>query len=240
VRSSLISLLSSLTQAVTAVIPSRSSSNSRNCTRRRAPHPTSCGLPFRSHAAQRPRACSYVPSVVRTRRVAWSVVSAGGRYVPGTAGTSFFLYLLVGTLMGACASVYRLDAEWVMDKRDWKEAQRREKAAATGEKIPTPGESASASPQSPSSSPSSGANTQASTDDPGTNAYPPEMDEMRCLLWAHGGLDPYPSCSGSPGCLLCIPSHAGGYYFGSVNQERYSTIAKRFACSSPGLENAGI
>ena len=34
--------------------------------------------------------------------------------------------------------------------------------------------------------------------------------------------------------------HAGGYYFGSVDQERYSTIAMRFACSSCRPENAGI
>ncbi|KAN0137886.1 Alpha/Beta hydrolase fold, partial [Lactarius tabidus] len=100
-----------------------------------------------------------------------------------------------------------LDAEWVTDKRDWKEAKRREKAAATAEKTPTPGESASGSqsPQSPSSSSSLGANTQAGTDDPEANAYHSEMDQMRCLLWAHGG----------------------GYYFGSVNQERY--MIQRYA-----------
>ena len=109
-----------------------------------------------------------------------------------------------------------------MDKRDWKEAKRREKAAASGEKTQTPGESASASvsPQSPSSSSSSDAYAQASTDDPEANAYRPEMDEMRCLLWAHGGLDSYPFCSDYLGAYNCMPFHAGGYYFGSVNQER--------------------
>ncbi|KAN0137723.1 hypothetical protein V8E53_004479 [Lactarius tabidus] len=75
-----------------------------------------------------------------------------------------------------------LEVLWVMDKRDWKEAKRRENAATAGEKIPTPGKSLSTSlsPQSPSSS-SLGANTQASADDPETNAYPPEIDEMWCL-----------------------------------------------------------
>ena len=95
-----------------------------------------------------------------------------------------------------------------MDKRDWKEEKRREKAAAAGEKTQTFGESGSGSsfPQSPSSPP--GADAQASTGDVEANAYPPEMDEMRCLLWAHGGQDP--SGSGSPGCLqLYSFSHRG-------------------------------
>ena len=86
-----------------------------------------------------------------------------------------------------------------MDKRDWKEARRREKTATAGAKTQTLGDSASSSPQPPSSS--SGAHTQASTEDPEANAYHPEMDEMRCLLWAHGGLDPYPLCADSVGCL---------------------------------------
>jgi hypothetical protein len=29
------------------------------------------------------------------------------------------------------------------------------------------------------------------------------------------------------GAYNCMPVHAGGYYFGSVNQERYLTIAMR-------------
>ncbi|KAH9055377.1 Alpha/Beta hydrolase protein [Lactarius vividus] len=102
-----------------------------------------------------------------------------------------------------------IEAEWIMDKRDWKEARRREKAAAAAEKSQTresgsPGTGASTT-LSPLSSPSSsGAHAQVSTDD--TEAtYRPEMDEMRCLLWAHGG----------------------GYYFGSVNQERY--MIQRYA-----------
>ncbi|KAH9165053.1 Alpha/Beta hydrolase protein [Lactarius sanguifluus] len=107
-----------------------------------------------------------------------------------------------------------IDAEWIMDKRDWKEATRREKAAAAAEKSQTresgsPGAGASTtlSPLSPlSSSSSSGAHAGVSTDDTEASAtYRPEMDEMRCLLWAHGG----------------------GYYFGSINQERY--MIQRYA-----------
>ena len=118
-----------------------------------------------------------------------------------------------------------------MNKRDWTEVKRREKAAAGGE-------NASVSPQSPSSS--SRSHTQASKEDPEASACHPEMDEMRCLLWAHRGLDPYLLCPGSPGCLQVYPFHAGGFYFGSADQERYSTLAMSFACSSQGPENADI
>ncbi|KAH8985536.1 alpha beta-hydrolase [Lactarius akahatsu] len=104
-----------------------------------------------------------------------------------------------------------IDAEWIMDKRDWKEARRREKAAAATEKSQTresgsPGAGASTSLSPLSSSSSSGAHARVSTNDTEASAaYRPEMDEMRCLLWAHGG----------------------GYYFGSVNQERY--MIQRYA-----------
>ena len=77
-----------------------------------------------------------------------------------------------------------------MDKRDWKEAKRREKTVAAGAKTQTLGDSASSSPQPHSSS--SGAHTQTGMEDPEANAYHPEMDEMRCLLRARGGLDPCP------------------------------------------------
>lgn len=97
-----------------------------------------------------------------------------------------------------------------MDKKDWKEAQRREKAAAAAEKTQPQrlGESKRPSPQPLSSS--SGAGAQASTGDVEENAYPPEMDEMRCFLWAHGGRHPDPLCSGAPRCLQsCSASHRG-------------------------------
>ncbi|KAH9165055.1 Alpha/Beta hydrolase protein [Lactarius sanguifluus] len=102
-----------------------------------------------------------------------------------------------------------IDAEWIMDKRDWKEARRREKAAAAAEKTETSGspDACAGTCLSPLSSPSSsGAHARVSTDDTeASGAYRPEMDEMRCFLWAHGG----------------------GYYFGSVDQERY--MIQRYA-----------
>src|SRR6266702_772750 len=181
---------------------SRSSSNSQSCTHPLGPRPTSYASPFRRRAARRQPTCLCVPLAVSTRRGAWSVACGGGRYVPGTAGASLACFLPLGVLMGACASTLRsIDAEWVMDKRDWKEAKRREKASAAAEKTRGGGgESGSGSagastsppplsPVSPSSS-SSGAHVPASADDVEASAYRPEMDEMRCLLWAHGGQDP--------------------------------------------------
>ena len=84
---------------------------------------------------------------------------------------------------------YRIDAEWIMDKRDRKEAKRREKAAATLEK--TGGASESGGGSLSPLSPLSGTHTPGSTDDAETGVYPPEMDEMRCFLWAHGGQDQF-------------------------------------------------
>ena len=57
----------SLNLAVSVAIPSRSFNNSRICTRLRDLHPTSCASLFRSHVAQRPRACSCAPLVVKAR-----------------------------------------------------------------------------------------------------------------------------------------------------------------------------
>ena len=115
----------------------------------------------------------------------------------------------------------RVDAEWIMDKRDWKEAQRREKAA---EKTPLDAGgnvSSSSGTQTPDSSVG---------DTSETNAYRPEMDEMRCLLWAHGGQ--WLLVFGLTR-VLTILFCVGGYYFGSVDQERYDdAIAIRYACSS--------
>ncbi|OJT01964.1 AB hydrolase superfamily protein C4A8.06c [Trametes pubescens] len=73
-----------------------------------------------------------------------------------------------------------VDGEWIVAKKDWQEAKRRQKAR---ESTSDGGPSLDAS--------------QPSQEMPAT--YQPEMDEMRCILYAHGG----------------------GYYFGSFDQERY-------------------
>jgi len=55
----------------------------------------------------------------------------------------------------------RFKAEWIMDKRDSKEAERCEKTCRSLLE-----------------------DSQAAEEE---DAYRPKMDEMRCLLWAHGG-----------------------------------------------------
>ncbi|KAI3618826.1 putative lipase esterase from carbohydrate esterase family ce10 [Moniliophthora roreri] len=69
-----------------------------------------------------------------------------------------------------------VDAQWITAKKDWQEAKRRYKM-----------QDKSAAKE----------NLQRSED---SNTYDKDMDEMRCILYSHGG----------------------GYYFGSVDQERYS------------------
>ncbi|KXN87458.1 AB hydrolase superfamily protein C4A8.06c [Leucoagaricus sp. SymC.cos] len=78
-----------------------------------------------------------------------------------------------------------VDAQWITAKKDWREAKRRRKMCEAQSS-----HNATASPGlEPQSEPSN---------DDGT--YEKHMDEMRCILYLHGG----------------------GYYFGSVDQERYS------------------
>jgi hypothetical protein len=74
---------------------------------------------------------------------------------------------------------FSVEAEWVTAKKDWQEAKRKYKAH-----------------QQRKNSKPEGAPEQPSDED---NIYLPDMDEMRCILYFHGG----------------------GYYFGSVDQERY-------------------
>ncbi|KAH9856007.1 alpha/beta-hydrolase [Lenzites betulinus] len=76
-----------------------------------------------------------------------------------------------------------IDAEWIVAKKDWQEAKRRQKARDASTDGGTPSLDAAAA-QQPQEMP---------------ETYQPEMDEMRCILYAHGG----------------------GYYFGSFDQERY-------------------
>lgn len=104
----------------------------------------------------------------------------------------------------------RLDAEWISAKKDWQDEKRRAKKQ-TRQRHPPEGlglrdsseditfssiqesegeeshESATASTPAPASS-----DDEASRD---SGSYQPEMDEMRCVLYAHGGMDlslPFP------------------------------------------------
>ena len=76
-----------------------------------------------------------------------------------------------------------IDAEWIMEKKHWRQSVRQERAAAL-----TPARSGgTGSSGDPSNIPGSSPTGNHGIDTDDANAYPPEMDEMRCLLWAHGG-----------------------------------------------------
>jgi hypothetical protein len=81
-----------------------------------------------------------------------------------------------------------IDAEWIMEKKDWRQSMRQERATAAtpaGGANTRSGGSSSDGPAS-SSPPTRDHWVRANgTDD--ASAYQPEMDEIRCLLWAHGG-----------------------------------------------------
>ncbi|KAF8633454.1 hypothetical protein AX17_004623 [Amanita inopinata Kibby_2008] len=81
-----------------------------------------------------------------------------------------------------------VEAEWIVAKKDWREAKKRQKMQQNN---PEAGTTAS-----PSDAPGALGDSE---------EYDKAMDEMRCILYFHGG----------------------GYYFGSVDQERYSI--QRFA-----------
>ena len=72
----------------------------------------------------------------------------------------------------------RIDAEWITAKKDWHEAKRRHKAREKGRPSTSDG------PKSqPSMDPSGGGGVRQDA----SENYQPEMDEMRCILYAHGG-----------------------------------------------------
>ncbi|KAG2104030.1 uncharacterized protein F5147DRAFT_270934 [Suillus discolor] len=99
--------------------------------------------------------------------------------------------LVGGTKWWQVRGVKGIDAEWITDHKDYQEAKKRNKAKhkeSSNTEIPTSESDTQASSGLPASSSNEG------------NIYKEEMDEMRCILYAHGG----------------------GYYFGSVDQERYS------------------
>ncbi|KAI0919010.1 hypothetical protein AcV5_002037 [Taiwanofungus camphoratus] len=93
-----------------------------------------------------------------------------------------------GTKWWQVRGVGGIDAEWITAKKDWEEAKKRHKAQQKEKSSNIRKASRSAD------MPKDGSSQEAPA------VYEPEMDKMRCILFAHGG----------------------GYYFGSIDQERYS------------------
>ncbi|TCD60789.1 hypothetical protein EIP91_009518 [Steccherinum ochraceum] len=94
-----------------------------------------------------------------------------------------------GTKWWQVRGISGVDAEWIAAKKDWRQAEKRYRAWE---------EKASAADSSRDESSTEQAKPGVPAD--ASAHYQPEMDEMRCILYVHGG----------------------GYYFGSVDQERYS------------------
>ncbi|KAK7691766.1 hypothetical protein QCA50_005167 [Cerrena zonata] len=106
--------------------------------------------------------------------------------IQALGGVEMTKRLVGGTKWWQVRGVKGVDAEWMAAKKDWDDAEKRFKAHER--------QRSSTSDSQRSPPPEQGVHSDASAH------YQPEMDEMRCILYAHGG----------------------GYYFGSIDQERYS------------------
>jgi hypothetical protein len=101
------------------------------------------------------------------------VASQGGRRV-----TSFPSYTLYGLVIYPRR---RVDSQWIVAKKDWREAkkrhkeQERRKASGTSNDQNSPG------------TPDDSDGVEPETDDHESNKYHQDMDEMRCILYFHGG-----------------------------------------------------
>ncbi|TBU41951.1 alpha/beta-hydrolase [Dichomitus squalens] len=104
---------------------------------------------------------------------------AATHLIKALGGEEVTKHVVGGTKWWQVRGVKGVDAEWMVAKKDYQEAKKKQKACGTSG--PEPPENGDANEEMPSQ-------------------YQPEMDEMRCVLYAHGG----------------------GYYFGSLDQERYS------------------
>lgn len=116
---------------------------------------------------------------------------AASYIIQALGGEELAKRLVGGTKWWQVRGVKGIDAEWITARKDYQRAKKWSKAKHkenSNTEIPT---SESDTP-TPSGLPASSSNE--------SSIYKEEMDEMRCILYAHGG----------------------GYYFGSVDQERYS------------------
>ncbi|KAG1878876.1 hypothetical protein F4604DRAFT_1580013 [Suillus subluteus] len=116
---------------------------------------------------------------------------AASYVIQALGGEELAKRLVGGTKWWQVRGVKGIDAEWITARKDYQKAKKRSKAKHkenSNTEIPT----SESETSTPSGLPASSSNE--------SSIYKEEMDEMRCILYAHGG----------------------GYYFGSVDQERYS------------------
>jgi hypothetical protein len=94
----------------------------------------------------------------------------------------------------------RLDAEWISTKKDWQDAKRRAKERQGSDTVPQEHTVERPAPLDPilndivlelplnGEAGHPGLNSKETSRD--SAEYQPEMDEMRCILYAHGGKAP--------------------------------------------------
>ncbi|KIP11336.1 hypothetical protein PHLGIDRAFT_21763 [Phlebiopsis gigantea 11061_1 CR5-6] len=117
--------------------------------------------------------------------------------IQALGGEEMTKHIVGGTKWWQVRGVKGVNAEWIATKKDWQEAKRRFKQRGAGRA--SNDDHARRSTSGSTDSGHEGVPQDAPPD------YHPDMDEMRCILYTHGG----------------------GYYFGSVDQERYAI--QRFA-----------
>ncbi|THH13788.1 hypothetical protein EW146_g6481 [Bondarzewia mesenterica] len=108
-----------------------------------------------------------------------------------------------GTKWWQVRGVSGIEAEWITAKKDWQHAKRRAKEHQKG--------------SMKGKGKMDDEKEKASSEDNGE--YQPEMDEMRCILYSHGG---WYTTTVNAVVQLIDSKIPGGYYFGSIAQERYS------------------
>ncbi|KAL6305246.1 hypothetical protein BKA93DRAFT_825271 [Sparassis latifolia] len=128
---------------------------------------------------------TYVPSspwshVVRLRVPMSCCDDAATFLIQALGGEETTKRIVGGTKWWQVRGIKGIDAEWITAKKDYQEAKRRDEAHRKGNSERARGEDSVEGQDGPA-------------------VYGPEMDAMRCILFAHGG----------------------GYYFGSIAQERY-------------------
>lgn len=98
-------------------------------------------------------------------------------------------------------------------KKDWQEQKRRYKASSKHSQSTERSSTTSNSTPNPTES--------EAQPDPESETYEEDMDTMRCILYAHGGVcDFVRLCWAHWQPANVRTGFAGGYYFGSTDQER--------------------
>ncbi|KAJ8520189.1 hypothetical protein ONZ45_g2950 [Pleurotus djamor] len=110
-----------------------------------------------------------------------SCEQAAGYLIQALGGEDMARRVVGGVKWWQVRGINGVDAQWIAAKKDWREAKRRYKMQEKAKQTPD-------------------LNRASVGENQDSGEYEEEMDEMRCILYLHGG----------------------GYYFGSVDQERYS------------------